>query len=82
VRGGWLYFSASPENATQKYLFRVRLSGDGKAERLSPANQPGTHNYNIAPRGELAIHTYSTFNKPADHRDRPPIATHQRADVD
>ncbi len=64
VSGGWLYFSASPENATQKYLFRVRLTGDGKAERLSPANQPGTHNYNIAPRGELAIHTYSTFNKP------------------
>ncbi|MBS1789607.1 MAG: S9 family peptidase [Acidobacteria bacterium] len=63
VPNGWLYFSASPENATQKYLFRVRLSGDGKAERLSPANQPGTHGYDISPRGDLAIHTYSTFAK-------------------
>lgn len=60
---GWLYFSASPENATQKYLFRVRLDGNGKAERLSPADQPGTHNYTISPRGDLAIHTYSAFTK-------------------
>jgi dipeptidyl-peptidase 4 len=65
VAGGWLYFSASPENATQKYLYRVRLDGSSaKPERLSPANRPGTHNYTIAPRGELAIHTYSTFNTP------------------
>jgi dipeptidyl-peptidase-4 len=60
---GWLYFSASPENATQKYLFRVRLSGDGKAERLSPTSQPGTHNYDVSPRGDLAIHTYSSASK-------------------
>jgi len=59
VPNGWLYFSASPENATQKYLFRTRLDGSSKAERLSPANQPGTHNYTISPRGDLAIHTYS-----------------------
>ncbi len=59
VPNGWIYFSASPENATQKYLFRTRLDGSSKAERLSPANQPGTHNYTISPRGDLAIHTYS-----------------------
>lgn len=63
VANGWLYFSASPENATQKYLFRARLNGEGKAERLSPANQPGTHNYTISPRGDLAIHTYSAATK-------------------
>lgn len=61
--GGWLYLDASPENATQRYLFRVRLDGSGKAEKLSPANQPGMHDYLIAPRGDLAIHTYSTFTK-------------------
>jgi dipeptidyl-peptidase-4 len=63
VPNGWLYFSASPENATQKYLFRARLEGAGKAERLSPADQPGTHNYDISPRGDLVVHTYSSFNK-------------------
>ncbi len=60
---GWLYFSASPDNATQKYLFRARLDGSSSAERLSPANQVGTHNYTISPRGDLAIHTYSAFTK-------------------
>ncbi len=63
VPNGWIYFSASPENATQKYLFRARLNGEGKAERLSPANQPGTHTYTISPRGDLAIHTYSAATK-------------------
>ncbi len=63
VTGGWLYFSASPENPTQKYLFRTRLDGTGKAERLSPAQSPGTHGYLIAPRGQMAVHTYSTFTK-------------------
>ena len=62
--GGWLYFRASPENATQRYLFRARLDATGKAERLSPMDQPGTHTYDISPRGGLAIHTYSTFAKP------------------
>ena len=32
-----LYFMASPENATQAYLYRCRLDGKGKAERVTPA---------------------------------------------
>ncbi len=63
VSKGWLYFSASPEKATQKYLFRARLDGAGKVERLSPADQSGTHNYDISPRGDMAIHTSSNSAK-------------------
>ncbi len=62
--GGWLYYRASPENATQRYLYRAALNGSGKQERLTPANQPGTHTYNIAPRAGWAFHTYSSFGKP------------------
>ena len=29
VDGGWLYYSASPEYATQRYLYRARLDGTG-----------------------------------------------------
>ncbi len=61
--GGWLYFIASPENPTQRYLFRTRLSGEGNLERLSPADASGTHNYQISPRSDLAFHTYSAFNR-------------------
>lgn len=64
VDGGYVYFIASPENPTQRYLYRVPIKGSGKPERLSPADQPGTHSYQIASGGKYAIHTYSTANKP------------------
>lgn len=63
AQNGWVYFLASPENATQRYLYRVRIDGSGKEERLTPANVPGVHSYNVSPRGDFAIHVYSTFNK-------------------
>ena len=61
--GGWVYFIASPENATQRYLYRVSLEG-GDPVRLSPEGQPGTHTYSISPDGAFAIHTYSTLTTP------------------
>jgi dipeptidyl-peptidase 4 len=64
TEGGWLYYTASPDNPTQRYLFRVRLDGRGKAERLTPAGMPGSHSYEISPNGEWAIHTFSTFDEP------------------
>ena len=61
---GWYYFYASPNNGTQKYLHRVPLDGSGKLERISPADQPGTHDYDVSPDHKWAIHTYSTINTP------------------
>ncbi len=58
--GGWLYFIASPDNATQRYLYRTRLDGRATPERLSPADRPGTHGYEISPDARWAFHTYST----------------------
>lgn len=63
AQNGWIYFLASPENPTQRYLFRTRTDGSGKAERLTPAGDPGLHSYNISPRGDLALHFYSAFTK-------------------
>jgi dipeptidyl-peptidase 4 len=60
----WIYYMASPENATQRYLYRTRLEGKPTTERLTPANQPGTHSYNVSPDLSWAIHTYSTFDSP------------------
>ncbi len=65
--GGWYYFYASPEDGTQKHLYRVALDGSGKKERLSPKNQPGTHGYIFSPDAKWAIHTYSTLNLPPVH---------------
>jgi dipeptidyl-peptidase-4 len=62
--GGWFYYYASPDNATQKYLYRARLDGEGPSERVTPMNQPGTHDYDFSPDASWAFHTYSTFDTP------------------
>jgi dipeptidyl-peptidase 4 len=61
---GWIYYTASPENATQLYLFRSRLDGKGRPERVTPRNQPGYHRYLISTDGRWAIHNYSSFGMP------------------
>lgn len=65
--GGWVYFIASPDNAAQRYLYRVSLKNPGNnpgpAERLTP-KLPGSHSYQISPEAKYAFHTYSTFEKP------------------
>ena len=56
---GTIYFTASPTNATQTYLYKVPLKG-GPATRVTPANLPGTNGYDISPNGKIALHTYSS----------------------
>ncbi|HET7219998.1 MAG TPA: DPP IV N-terminal domain-containing protein, partial [Vicinamibacterales bacterium] len=63
---GYLYFLASPTNATERYLYRSKLDGSGVPKRVTPAAKSGTHVYDLAPGGRLAFHTYSQF-------DRPPV---------
>jgi dipeptidyl-peptidase-4 len=63
--GGWLYYIASPGEPTRRFLYRVSLDGSMRAERVSPEDMPGWHGYQIAPNGQWAFHTYSTFETPA-----------------
>ncbi|HVQ36173.1 MAG TPA: DPP IV N-terminal domain-containing protein, partial [Pyrinomonadaceae bacterium] len=37
VVDGWIYFEASPDNATQRYLYRAPLSGSGGISRVTPS---------------------------------------------
>jgi dipeptidyl-peptidase 4 len=60
----WLYYIASPDNATQRYLYRSRLDGTGTPERLTPADQPGWHAYNVSPDLHWALHIYSMIDTP------------------
>jgi dipeptidyl-peptidase 4 len=62
--GGWIYYTASPDQATQLYLYRTRLDGRGKPERITPRDQPGYHSYRISSDGRWAFHNYSTFGTP------------------
>ncbi|HIG30231.1 MAG TPA: S9 family peptidase [Verrucomicrobiales bacterium] len=60
---GLLYFSASPKNATQRYLFKVGLDGSNLA-RITPDSLEGSSNYSISPDGRWAIHRHSSFTSP------------------
>ncbi|MDF7809872.1 S9 family peptidase [Hymenobacter sp. YC55] len=57
-KNGVIYFTASPENATQTYLYKVALKG-GKAERVTTKELAGSNSYDISPNGKLALHTFS-----------------------
>jgi dipeptidyl-peptidase-4 len=63
-KGGRVYFIASPDNPTQRYLYTASLGESGTPVRLTPVDQPGWHDYAISPDGLFAVHSYSTFGKP------------------
>ncbi len=57
---GLVYFTASPENATQEYLYSISLKGSAQPVRISPAGQSGTHDYSISADGNYAVHGFSS----------------------
>jgi dipeptidyl-peptidase 4 len=65
-KNNYIYFTASPSNATQVYLYRVKINpkGANDLEMISSNNQKGTHRYNISPSGKFASHTFSNYNTP------------------
>ncbi len=63
-KNGFIYFTASPENATQQYLYRVKLNGTGGLEMVTPKTLKGTHAYQIAPNGLFAKHGFSNVHTP------------------
>lgn len=73
----YIYFTASPTNATQLYLYRVRIENKtglmdkvksiaqkskDEIELVSAENLKGTHRYNISPNGKFATHSFSNNN--------------------
>lgn len=61
--GGWVYYIASPDNATQRYLYRSKLDGSGTDERVTTAKFQGWNTYNFSPNAHWAVQTSSSFGK-------------------
>ena len=73
-----IYFTASPYNATQLYLYKLNIERpsllnrifNGKnitKEEFDPVyanGRDGTHGYQVSPTGKFAYHTYSSHNTP------------------
>ena len=60
-KNGFVYYMASPDNATQQYLYRAALKGSA-GERVSPMDFNGTHSYTISPNGMFAKHSLSSVS--------------------
>ncbi|RNC89750.1 MAG: S9 family peptidase [Allomuricauda sp.] len=63
-KGGYVYYIASPENFTQRYLYRSKIDGSAQPERVSPSDQPGQHAYQISADAKFAIHTFHNTETP------------------
>jgi dipeptidyl-peptidase-4 len=73
-----IYFTASPYNATQLYLYKLNIERPGRFNRIfnsknitkeefdpvSAHGRDGTHGFQISPNGKFAFHTYSSHNTP------------------
>ncbi len=74
----FIYFTASPYNATQLYMYRVNIQKPSLLKRIfkitnylkaeyepvSANGRDGLHDYQVSPNGRLAFHTYSSHNTP------------------
>ncbi|MEO1529098.1 MAG: DPP IV N-terminal domain-containing protein [Planctomycetota bacterium] len=60
---GEIYFIASPDSAVDRYLYRINPETK-RPERVTPANTPGTHTYDVSSDGQFAVHRHSNANQP------------------
>ncbi|MDH4018757.1 MAG: S9 family peptidase [Xanthomonadales bacterium] len=85
-KGGWLYFIASPENISQRYLYRSRLDGSGEMQRVTPDEYSGSNSYQTSKDARWAIHTHSSLTQPPqtrlislpDHKTRQVVEDNQK----
>ena len=63
-RSGYVYYTACPDNFTQRYLYKSRLDGKGDPERISPEGQSGQHNYVMSGDARYALHTFENAQTP------------------
>jgi dipeptidyl-peptidase-4 len=64
TKKGSVYYLASPDNATQKYLYKTKLNGKGKSKLVSPESLIGSHDYSFSSNGTYAQHTFSNHFTP------------------
>jgi dipeptidyl-peptidase-4 len=63
-KNGWVYFIASPDNPTQRYLYRAPLDAQAAPTRITPRALAGSNSYTVSPDGRFAFHRFSSFDDP------------------
>ncbi|KPZ72731.1 Prolyl tripeptidyl peptidase precursor [Pseudoalteromonas sp. P1-26] len=59
-----MYFTASPDDPGQRYLFRTSLDGSSKPMRVTPESFDGSNSYYMSKDTSWAMHTFSKFGTP------------------
>ena len=59
-----VYFTASPNNVAQRYLFEASLDGTGKPTRITPQEYEGYNGYEMSKDASNALHYHNSFNSP------------------
>ena len=61
---GWIYYIATPQNYTERYLYRTSLKKGHKTEGVSPKEEKGQHQYKMSPTAKWAVHYFSNSETP------------------
>ncbi len=64
AKGGYVYFIATMDNYTQRYLYRCSLKKPGPPERITPDDMRGHSSYDISPDAKWAVQTFSNHMTP------------------
>ena len=56
-----VYFIASPENPTERYLYKTSSLGNGELIKVTPNILEGSHNYQISTKAKYAFHSFSNY---------------------
>jgi dipeptidyl-peptidase-4 len=64
AKNGYVYYIASPENFTQRYLYRSRIDGSGQVERVTPQNMAGQSTYQMSADAKWAIQKFQNTSTP------------------
>lgn len=63
-KNGYVYYIASPQNYTRRYLFRSRIDGTGKVEQVTPETMAGQSSYQMSDDAKWAIQTFQNVTTP------------------
>ena len=66
-RRGYIYFTASPDHAIDRYLFRTQVMGKGKVENITAqchaTPESGQYSYNFSPNYDYAVERFSSATR-------------------
>ena len=67
-KGGWLYVTASPDDPTKRFVYRVALDGTGRRERVGPAGADRRAPLRRLPIGAVGVPQLLVARHAGSHR--------------